>query len=102
MGYSPGLLDTIVEWSKRFDIRPGARVLDIGTQELFCADDPASLNWFVGHFGGEPYAAEELKRIKWSRPFATQDAWINILLRRARGGAFCVPVDCMSDHKQIA
>ena len=233
MGYSPGLLDLVVEWSKQFDIRPGARVLDIGTQELFCADDPASLNRFVGHFGAEPYAEEELKRmadrtfaaelfqragfaykavditpyrntlridlntgrlpfwhrrryslvancgttehivnqlnafrlihdacaigglmyhgvpiagdfthglfnytplffvrlaeangyevmkawgwasdavkgcdvigkVEWNRPFATQDAWINILLRRARGGAFCAPVDCVSDHKQIA
>jgi hypothetical protein len=77
MGYSPGLLDMIVEWSKQFDIRPGARVLDIGTQELFCADDPASLNRFTR--GMDQYSP------------APRAGWC--VLR---------PVDCVSDHKQIA
>lgn len=69
MGYSPGLLDVIIEWAKQFDIRPGRAVLDIGTQELFCAEDPSALNRFLTHFGAEPYGQEELDRMA-DRAFA--------------------------------
>jgi SAM-dependent methyltransferase len=228
MGFNPGLLDMVGEWARDYGIRPGAKMLDIGASELFCSDDPESLNRLLAHFGATPYAADDLARmanrafagdlferaglfyeavdissyprtmvvdlnrgrlpfwkrsrydlvmncgttehvlnqlnafrlihdackvggvmyhgvpmagdfshgmfnytplffvrlaeangyeimktwgwasdaikgcevigkVDWNRPFATQDAWINILLRRARGGAFCVPLDCI-DH----
>ena len=54
MGFSPGLLDQVVDWATKYQIRPGAAVLDIGTSELFCSEDPASLNRFLAHFGAEP------------------------------------------------
>lgn len=231
MGVNPGLLDQMIGWMHDYGIKRGGRVLDIGTSQLFCADDPESLNRFLGHFGGTPYADDEITRmadrafagamferaglsyeavdisphprtmvidlnsgrlpfwkrgrynlvlncgttehvlnqhnafrlihdacsvgglmyhgvpiagdfshgmfnytplffvrlaeangyevmkawawasdaakecevigkVEWNRPFTTQDAWINILLRRARGGAFCAPVDCV-DHMRI-
>jgi hypothetical protein len=60
MGFNPGLLDQVVEWANKFGVRPGAAVLDIGTSELFCADDPDSLNRFLSHFGAEPYDGDRL------------------------------------------
>ena len=71
MGYNPGLLDLFVEWAKTHDIKPGAAVLDIGTSELFCADDPDSLNRFLRHFGGPPYVDDELERMA-GRGFAAE------------------------------
>ena len=59
MGYNPGLLDMFIEWSKIYHIGPGARVLDIGTSELFCAGDPDLSNCFLRHFGAQPYADAE-------------------------------------------
>jgi hypothetical protein len=56
MGINPGTLDMVVDWAKRFGaLPPGASVLDIGTSQLFCEDDPASLNRFLVHFGADPY-----------------------------------------------
>jgi hypothetical protein len=69
MGYNPGMLDLFVEWANKFQIRSGAAVLDIGTSELFCADDPDSLNRFLVHFGAKPYADDELHRMA-ERTFA--------------------------------
>jgi hypothetical protein len=60
MGFNPGLLDQFVDWAKKFEVKPGARVLDIGTSELFCAEDPSSINRFLTHFGVEPYTEDEL------------------------------------------
>jgi hypothetical protein len=62
MGFNPGLLDLVVGWAEDHQLRPGAAVLDVGTSELFCAGDPASLNRFLTHFGAEPYVDEELGR----------------------------------------
>jgi hypothetical protein len=61
MGFNPGLLDHVVRWATNDEFRPGP-VLDVGTSELFCGGDPASLNRFLSHFGGEPYADDELGR----------------------------------------
>ena len=69
MGYNPGLLDQVAGWAGRYGIKPGAAVLDVGAQELFCTDDPKSLNRFLGHFGGELYAGNELKTMA-NRAFA--------------------------------
>jgi hypothetical protein len=71
MGINPGTLDLFVEWSKTYGIRPGAAVLDIGTSELFCADDPDSLNRFLGHFGGALYVDGDLERMA-NRAFAAE------------------------------
>jgi hypothetical protein len=71
MGFSPGLLDQVVDWATKYQIRPGAAVLDIGTSELFCSEDPASLNRFLAHFGAEPYADDELERMA-NRAFAAE------------------------------
>ncbi len=69
MGYNPGLLDQVIEWAKSFNIKQGAAVLDIGTSELFCANDPDSLNRFLRHFGAKPYVDDELERMA-NRAFA--------------------------------
>jgi hypothetical protein len=63
MGFNPGLLDQVVEWANKFGVRPGAAVLDIGTSELFCADDPDSLNRFLSHFGADPYDGDRLAKM---------------------------------------
>jgi SAM-dependent methyltransferase len=60
MGISPDLLDRLVDWG----VRRGQRVLDIGTSELFCGEDPVALNRFLTHFGAAPYDDEELERTK--------------------------------------
>jgi hypothetical protein len=65
MGYNPGLLDIFTTWG----LKPGAAVLDVGTSELFCTEDPESLNRFLRHFGGRPYADGELARMA-NRAFA--------------------------------
>ena len=69
MGFNPGLLDMVGEWARDYGIRPGAKMLDIGTSELFCGDDPESLNRLLAQFGATPYAADELARIA-DRSFA--------------------------------
>lgn len=46
-------------------------MLDIGTQELFCADDPAAINRFVSHFGGRPFDDQDLTRVA-DRAFARE------------------------------
>ncbi len=63
MGISPELLDRLVQWSA-VGVKAGSRVLDIGTSELFCADDPASLNRLLKHFGAELYPEADLDRTK--------------------------------------
>jgi hypothetical protein len=63
MGFNPGLLDMVGEWARDYGIRPGAKMLDIGASELFCSDDPESLNRLLAHFGAAPYAADELARM---------------------------------------
>jgi hypothetical protein len=64
MGISPGMLELVISWAKRFGaIRPGVAVLDIGASQLFCEDDPGSLNRFLRHFGASPYAEDELSQM---------------------------------------
>jgi SAM-dependent methyltransferase len=69
MAFNPGLLDMVSEWARDYGIRPGAKMLDIGTSELFCVDDPESLNRLLAHFGATPYAPDELARMA-ERSFA--------------------------------
>jgi hypothetical protein len=57
MGFNPGLLDQVTQWG----LKRGSAMLDIGASDLFCADDPSSLNRFVGHFGGRPYPTKDLE-----------------------------------------
>jgi SAM-dependent methyltransferase len=76
VGYNPGLLDLFVEWFKKYGFGKGTTVLDIGTSELFCADDPDSLNRFLRHFGATPYSGDELDRMS-NQAFASE------LFRRA-------------------
>jgi hypothetical protein len=76
MGFSPGTLDLIAEWTEAYGIRPGAGILDIGTSELYCADDPDSLNRFLAKYGAEAYPPSELHKMA-NRGFAAG------LLRRA-------------------
>ena len=71
MGFNPGLLDQFVDWCTNFNIKSGAAMLDIGTSELFCADDPGSLNRFLTHFGAKPYEGDELNRMA-NRAFAAE------------------------------
>src|ERR1700682_2002188 len=64
MGFNPGTLDLVVSWAKRFGaLPPGSSVLDIGTSQLFCEDDPASLNRFLVHFGAVPYENADLAQM---------------------------------------
>jgi hypothetical protein len=64
MGINPGTLDMVVDWAKQFGALPlGASVLDIGTSQLFCEDDPAALNRFLVHFGADPYENEALAQM---------------------------------------
>lgn len=60
MGFNPGLLNQVVEWAARHDLKKGDAIFDIGTSELYCAQDPQALNRFLFHFGAEGYEGEEL------------------------------------------
>jgi hypothetical protein len=71
MGYNPGLLDLMIGWAQQYGIRRGAAVLDVGAQELFCADDPPVLNRFIAHFGGRPLGEPDLARLS-NRAFARE------------------------------
>jgi hypothetical protein len=63
MGISPNNLDVFAEFSARAGIGRGDSFLDVGVSELFCADDPDSINRFVAHFGGQSYPQDELARM---------------------------------------
>jgi hypothetical protein len=71
MGINPGWLRYFSELAEANYIVKGDNFLDIGTSELFCADDPASLNNFLVDFGSEPYPDQELKRMA-NRGFASE------------------------------
>jgi hypothetical protein len=63
MGMNPGWLRHFSELADANNIVKGDRFLDVGTSELFCADDPASLNDFLARFGAEPYRDQERDRM---------------------------------------
>ena len=71
MGMNPGLLDIIGDWCRGWGIGAGDAVLDIGTSQLFCEDDPGSLNRFLRHLNAEPFGDAQLKRLS-KRGFAAE------------------------------
>ena len=62
MGFNPGLLDSVVKWGGLYGLKAGDAVFDIGTSELYCAQEPAALNRFLSHFGAAGYDGEELAK----------------------------------------
>ncbi len=69
MGFNPGVLDFVTECSQEFGLPGHSAILDVGTSELFCADDAQSLNRFLVFFGAQPYPETELARMA-NRGFA--------------------------------
>jgi hypothetical protein len=94
VGINPGMLDLIASWSDAYDIRPGARVLDIGTSELSCVQDPDSLNRFLAKFGAEQYSPDELLKMA-NGGFAAG------LLRRAGFGYLAIDIADFPDTLRL-
>ena len=69
MGISGPFLDMFCGFVEVGHFAKTGAILDIGASELFCADDPKSLNRFCKFFGAEPYSATELVRMS-NRAFA--------------------------------
>jgi hypothetical protein len=69
MGIAPAHLSAYLWWHAEGWLKPGASLLDLGAQELFCGDNPAALNHFIATFGGQPYPDDELARVA-NRSFA--------------------------------
>ena len=64
MGISPGWFhQVLMEPARNGHVRKGARFLDIGASELFCASNPQAINDFINYFDGEPWPEEELPRV---------------------------------------
>lgn len=63
MGIGVGHLDFYLHWYDQGWLRPGASILDLGAQQLFCQDDPSRINSFLARFGGPPYGKIEVKRM---------------------------------------
>jgi hypothetical protein len=74
MGISPGWLRLFIELADAKNFQKGDSFLDIGASELFCADDPNSINKFISHFGGKVYPADELAIVA-NRQYA-RDAFV--------------------------
>src|SRR5262249_4999796 len=55
--------------TRPYGIRAEAAILAIGTSELFCADDPSSLNQFLSYLGAPAFVDGELERMA-NRAFA--------------------------------
>ena len=53
MGIGPGQIDMYINLFERGDLRKGAWILDIGTQELFCESDPGCINRLIEICDGE-------------------------------------------------
>ena len=71
MGIAPSWLNMFIEYADQGHVHKGDSILDIGASELFCSDDPASLNKFLARFGAEPYSESELARVA-DRSFAAE------------------------------
>jgi len=69
MGISGPFLDMFCDWVETGQVAKSVAILDVGASELFCADDPDSLNRFCRFFGAEPYSANDLHRMS-NRAFA--------------------------------
>jgi hypothetical protein len=69
MGISPGLLAFFSDLCRTRALRPGDAILDIGASELFCADEPQSLNDLLAAAGAAPLSDAELARMA-NRAFA--------------------------------
>ena len=63
MGLSVGHLDFYLYWFDQGWLKPGASILDLGAQQLFCQEDPKRINEFVTRLGGAAYAPSEVERI---------------------------------------
>lgn len=63
MGISPGWLALFSELCRDKSVRPGDAVLDFGASELFCADEPQSLNGVLAAVGAPLYAPGELATV---------------------------------------
>jgi hypothetical protein len=63
MGINPTNLTMFLEWEGKGLLKRGNAVLDLGAQEIFCTSNPAEINRFVTHFGGEPFSDAEVARL---------------------------------------
>ena len=63
MGFSSGLLDFMVECAQDYGLSRRSAVLDVGTSELFCGNDPLSLNRFLSGFGAPLYEGNDLEKM---------------------------------------
>jgi hypothetical protein len=76
MGLSPGWLDLFCDLVRAGELKPGDAILDFGASELFCSDDPQSLNRVLSACGAPLYSDDELERL-------AQRAYARILFERA-------------------
>jgi hypothetical protein len=60
MGISPGWLSLFSDLCRQREMRPGDAILDLGASELFCSDEPESLNAVLMACGAPRYDTAEL------------------------------------------
>jgi len=65
------MLDMFCGWVSSGQVAKTGAILDVGASELFCEDDPESLNRFCRFFGAEPYGPDELARVS-KRAYAAE------------------------------
>ena len=70
MGISPFILDRFRGWKRAGYFDGSARVLELGSQELFCEQDPASLNRALRAFGVTRLPDAQAKRLAARGPAA--------------------------------
>lgn len=75
MGMGPSFLDTFCSWVSGKIFSKNGSILDIGTSELFCSNDPSSLDRFCNFFGADKYSVQE-------RDFMANRQFASSLLRR--------------------
>jgi hypothetical protein len=63
LGISAPLLDMHVDWMRDGLLPPGSAMLDLGAQQLFCADNPASIAAFIRHCNGPEPSGRELEKL---------------------------------------
>lgn len=76
MGIGPGWFNFFLDLCRAGDLKQGDAMLDIGASELFCEENPQSINDFLDFFGAPRYPEKELLRMA-DRAFAAD------LFRRA-------------------
>lgn len=75
MGMGPDFLDLFCSWVSSKFLTRGGSILDIGTSELFCSNDPSSLDRFCKFYAVESFPEGE-RNLLANRQFASN------LLRR--------------------